>query len=253
MTEHRSSAHIDKESQSDALDQYVAGLLNQHTNSGEFAAMTEAEQGIAIMDRFIGALARKGDIVDSVGQTHNVETTLKVMNKLHDLDNLTKLTRTGGLRNAVFQLAGDERTGQLLAEAYHGALTKDENGNMLLRNKDQIEGYLHSGANNKIIDPVGGVDLPGDQWVRVLEERATMVLERNDQWIFDPYKGIIQSDNDYLRQEGNKWRMAVTSAEKVGADPSLIGRSVEAIGARQRAERQAMGGSALSQTVQKER
>lgn len=253
MTEHRSSTGINKESHSESLDRYVKDLLDQPTDSGEFAGMTETEQALAIMDRFVGALVRRGDIVDSHGQVHNAETTLKSMSQLRAMEDVHNITRTGGLRGAVIQLAEDTRTVQLFSSAYGGAIMKDESGSMLLRNEDQLQGYLHGGANNRVSNPVGGVNLPGSQWVGVLEERIEMVLERNGQWIFNPRKGIIESDNDYLRQEGNKWRMAVASAEKVGVDPSLVGRSVEAIDAKHRAERKAMGNSALNQTVERNR
>ena len=249
MTEHRSGTSINKESHSESLDRYVTELLSLPSDQGEFAGKTETEQGIAIMDRFIGALARKGDITDSAGNAHNVETTLKHMGRIQKMEDMLKFTRNGGLRDAVQKLVEDPRTVQLLSSVYGGAYLKDSHGKMLLRNEDQIEGYLHGGANNRVDSAVGGVQLPGEQWVGVLEERIDMVLNRDGQWIFDPYKGIIESDNDYLRQEGNKWRMAVSSAEKVGVDPALVGRSVETLGIKKRAERKALATNVLDRTV----
>lgn len=252
MTEHKTSASIDKTFHSDALDSYVQGLIEQPVGNGEHDATTETEEGIAIIDRFVGALARRGDIVDSHGQKHDVETTLRFMGMIQAEQDLLNFTSNGGLRKAVKLLVNDPRTVQLLSSAYGEALVKDESGRMLLRNREQLEGYIHGGANNIVSNPRGGVELPDSQWTSIFEERIDMVLERNGQWIFDPYKGIIESDNDYLRQEGNKWRMATSSAQRVGVDPSLIGRSVETIRAKQRAEKQALGGSALSTTVEKD-
>lgn len=252
MTEHRSSSSIDNVSHTETLDTYIRTLLEQPADAGEHLEKTETEQGIAIMDRFVGALARRGDIIDSHGQKHTVETTLKFMSQIQNEQDLLNFTSSGGLRKAVRLLVDDSRTAQLLSSAYGGALVKDESGRMLLRNRDQLDGYLYGGASNIVKNPRGGVELPGADWVSVLEERVDMVLERNGQWIFNPYKGIIESDNDYLRREGNRWKMAVSSAESVGADPSLIGRSVEAIRAKQLAEKQAMGGSALLQTIEKD-
>ncbi len=233
MSEQVRSKIIDHDREEPGIDQYVSSLLRE-LNGGDLSELPKVEQGRIIVDKFLGALMRQGDVTDTSGKTHKFEQTVFDMHRMSKGADESAVTRNGGRRAAVLALLDNPLTAPFAEKAF-GALARDEqdSGEILLANEEQIQGYLHADERkNFVTEARQGVELAGKGWVGILEDRINIVVNRNGQWIYNPYRGIIESENDYLRQQGNEWRMAVTSAEKCGVDARLLGKSAEYIKTR---------------------
>lgn len=186
--------------------------------SEAIASLPPEKQGQVIVDSFIGMLARRGEVQGSQ-KTYSVSEILSDMDGIQRDYDVRTITRNEGLRDAVVALASDERSAGLFGQLKNRVRTS-ETGELTLTTPEQVVSYLSHGDNN-IHDARPGIEMSGDSWVSVVAERATDEAS----WIDNPYKGIIESDNDYLRNEGNKWRMAYASAQRAGVDMGLLARS----------------------------
>ncbi len=188
------------------------------------------DQGRVIADRFIGALVRRGEVKGSQ-TTYTPQEVLHLMDRIQRSEDLRTITGTDGLRAAVEKLSLDERVGPVFGQL-EGQLRVDERGQQTLTSMAQIEGYLQAGGrNNEVKNPVGGVHTQLDDWIPIM-------LDHVDRMKDDPYlnwmsvgsaRELMTSDAPLIKETGRDWQKAILSAEKVGADVGLIGRSAEYI------------------------
>lgn len=225
------------------FDTIASGLLEDE----KIKELPEIEQGRVIIDRFIGAIVRHGDVEGS-------QTTYTPSEVLLGMDGLSKygakglreITGTDGLRKAVADLADDERVGREFGQI-QSRLGVDEQGQYVLTSTAQMEGYLLGGGKKNIVrDPVGGVHMEGDSWVPVIMEHAQNMAENpyNEWMSYGKARELMTSDAPLIKNTGRDWEKAMHSAERVGVDLNLLKRSAEKIQQRVRTGRE-MGGTAL--------
>lgn len=219
-----SAAEYEALFQQPSLDQEVAILLE----SEQTARLPLERQGEVIVDGFIGMVVRHGGVEAQSG-TFDPLRILDLADKVRTREDILKFTRTDGLRGAIDALALDERTAKLFGQL--GARLKgDDKGELTLTTPEQVVAYIGSGDNH-VEDP-HGQQVYGSDWIMTLMERAT--AEDGMLWIDNPNRGMIESDNDYLRREGIKWRNAVMMATRAGLDLDLLARSSKHIQAMSR-------------------
>lgn len=226
------------------FDTIATGLLEDE----KIKELPEIEQGRVIVDRFIGALVRHGDVEGS-------QTIYSPMDVLHGIDNMSKLgekglreiTSTDGLRKAVYELAGDIRVGREFGQ-FTSRLGVDDKDQYVLTSTAQVEGYLLSGGDkNRVKNPVGGVHMEGDSWVPVIMEQTEQMVENPyAEWMsYGRARELMASDAPLIKNTGRDWEKALHSAEKVGVDIDVLRRSAEKIQRRSKAQ-QDMGSTALA-------
>lgn len=223
--------------------------------SKELQELPDELRGTAIVDRFIGALVREGGAVsgnEAINQ-QRPEEILYDMDHMQDEGALRHFTRANGLRSAVKLLAEHEDVAPVLGGlSQRLGVAQDARGNTqyVFHSVGQIEGYLEAGGNkNYIADARPGIELPGKEWMQVMLERLEGAVDpRNSTTLWQDMAGArtqMTSDLPYLRQAGRDWQAAEYSAQRVGVDTALIGRSVEYIQEQQRAHVD-VGATALS-------
>ena len=212
------------------LSRHIDTLLS----SQEVAQLPEGEQGRAIMDQFVGILVRQGNVTTADGHTvtpKDILTTLDDLGTARLPSGLLSFTRQKGIRQAVEALSKDPRTGQLIGAIGRDILRYDDNGNILLSTENQIEGYLQSGEDTQL-DPTD--TFYDGQWKEALRDKIRDVIDKGHVWGYDPNKGPIESDNDFLRKSGIAWMRTFYTAEGAGVDMRLLGKSAELIARRKK-------------------
>lgn len=221
---------VEKEAPTKSFDAIAAELLKDES----LKSLEGVQRGQVIIDRFIGSLVRHGDVVGS-----NETVTPAII--LGDIDRMGKgnnpeevlkgITNTNKLRRAVLDLSLDPDVGPLVGK-FSERLKTEDNDKYTLTSPAQIEGYLlAAGSKNSVQDPRGGIEMHGDTWIPViLEQTKRMAADSHITWMTSSQqRGLIDSGLPLLRNAGNDWRMATTSAEKVGVDLDLIRRSAEKV------------------------
>ena len=243
QVDHDTFGHEKETSQLPSFDSVASELL---TNE-QIRALPEIEQGRVIVDRFIGAVVRHGEVTGSQA-TYSPLDIIRGIDKLSLIGEkgMREITSTDGLRNAVYALAGDERVGREVGDLA-SRLSFDEKGRYVLTSPAQIEGYLISGGSENIVnEPAGGVHMQMDGWMPViLEHTKHMAANPYLGWMsYDRARELTTSSAPLLRNTGRDWEKALRSAEKVGVDVDLLQRSAEKVQARIRASHD-MGATAL--------
>jgi len=220
------SPEVAKEKSLVNFDQLTKNLLSDP----EINNLDPAVQGDVIVDRFIGALARQGSIEGSQ-TSYSPGDVLFLMDGIKQPEDIAKITRTDGLKEAALSLGGDPRTARLFG-SLEGRLIEDQTdpSKLTLTSAAQVEGYiLAGGAKNSIEGARGGVEMEGEQWIGVLMERMEGAFDAKSpyEWITDNGYSMSRSDIDYVRKSGNDWAMAARSAEKAGVDMNLLTRTAE--------------------------
>jgi len=230
-----------------SLDTLTADLLSDE----KIAELPIEAQGRTILDRFIGALVRQGNIAGSQKE-YTPREILGYMDQIgKDPMAPRMITGTNGLRKAVLALANDIRIGREFGQI-QSRLATDDKGNTTLTSGAQIEGYmLAGGRKNYVKNPTGGVHMEGDTWMPVvLEHVSRMAEDPSLEWMTaGKARELMTSSAPLIQNTGRDWEMARHSAERVGVDMDLIGRSAEKIQARTRAGYD-MGSTALSATAE---
>ena len=228
MSDHltNSSPEVAKEKSLVNFDQLTKNLLED----AEIKGLEPAVQGDVIIDRFIGALARQGEIKGSQ-QTFSPGDVLYLMDGIQQPEDIAKITRTDGLKEAALSLGGDPRTAKLFG-SLESRLVEDQTDpkKLTLTSAAQVEGYiLAGGAKNYIDGARGGIEMEGEQWIGVLMERMEGAFDAKSpvEWVTDSGYSMSRSENDYVRKSGNDWGMAARSAEKAGVDMNLLSRTAE--------------------------
>jgi len=213
----------------------------------EIAKLPEDEQGDVIIDRFAGAVVRRGEIQGSV-DTYTPRNILDDIDRVSTggVDALRQITNTDGLRKAVFALSQDKRVGALFGR-FSNRVHSEKDGSLTLTSPAQLEGYFTAGGRqNYVSEPVGGVHMHGDSWIPVVMEHTQRMAENEHLgWMTSAQaRDLMKSSSPLLKNTGRDWNMARASAEKVGIDMNLVGRSAEKIQSRANA-RDEMGSTAL--------
>ena len=205
------------------------------------------QRGAVIADRFIGSVVRHGDVQGSKVSYSPVDVLIGMDDmEQAGLDGLRKITKTDGLRFAVRELSLDGDVIDLFGQMSQ-RLGQDEEGKYTLTSPAQIEGYLLAGGDkNQIRNGVGGVDMPGDDWIPVIVEHAQrMAQDPNMRWTTtNEARELISSSGPLLKNSGRDWLMANSSARKAGVDVDLLRRSAETVQRRAK-DSQDMGHAAL--------
>ena len=195
-------------------------------------SLSDHDQGVMIMDQFIGMVVRQGAITDSRGDQQTPEVTFKMINQYgkgqSDSRQINYFTSAKGLRYAVNALADDPRTGELFYDFEAQLVHKDQDGQLILGSMNQIEGYLQA---NPQADSAINKQHPSyiNNWQTILNEAIAKVVEKGRIWQYDPYEGRIESDVDSIRQEGIKWSKTIFTARSAGIDTTLLGKSAERV------------------------
>jgi hypothetical protein len=211
----------------DRVDELLADKTIQH--------LPEVEQGVIIMDQFIGALIRKGDLQGSQRSYSPVDALRTMHQAAKDMAKQTPspeliVTSVGGLREAMLKLFDDPRTGEIASVSPESLLIKDEDGSPLLGSINQIEGYLQ--ADDDANRSVGGPSQGAETWLPLVRQEVDSVIYNGSTWNYNPSKGSIESDNDTLRKAGIEWHQASGKAKEAGVNLKLIGRSAERLATR---------------------
>jgi len=206
------------------------------------------EQGRVIVDRFIGAVVRHGEVTGSQ-MTYSPLDVIRGIDKLSTVGEkgMREITSTDGLRTAVYELVTDERVGKEVGD-FASRLGIDDTGRYILTSPAQIEGYLVSGGQeNQVSDAVGGVHMEMDTWMPVLMEHTkNMATNPHLGWMsYDRARELTTSSAPLIQNTGRDWAKALRSAEKVGVDVDLLQRSAERIQARSVQTHHDMGATAL--------
>lgn len=219
-----------------AYDQVVKELFTDQ----QIEELPLAEQGHVIVDRFIGAIVRRGGAEGSQ-TTYSPADILHLMDKIStDPDALKEITRTDGLRQAVGLLASDDRTGKMFgrfSEQLASDVDREGNETPTLTSVAQIEGYLTSGGQNNVENPVGGVHMSGDTWVPVILHEIERT--QKNEYLSLPtktelYDSMKPDVYPLMRLSARDLSMAYNSAQEVGVDVELLRRSTEEMKRRAR-------------------
>lgn len=209
-----------------SFDTYVKSLLSDESIKN----LEPHVQGDIIADRFVGALVRHGEVKGSQ-KAYSPQEILELMDHIKDDSGLRTITKTDGLRDAINMLSTDERVGRAFG-TLSDRLGHDERGRLVLSSVAQIEGYIQSGGSaNRIESPVMNVHTHGDDWAPiVLEHVANMTNDTYVPWMtLDKARENMGSDLPLIKESARDWQKAAYSAQEVGVDLDLIGRSAEHI------------------------
>lgn len=244
MNQERTNFSQEKEATPKSFDTIAQELI---TNK-ELSELEGPQRALVIADRFIGSIVRHGE-VKGASASYSPAEVLEGMDYISKagVSGLKEITRTEGLREAVRDLSLDEDVAKLFG-SLSSRLSQDEEGKYTLTSAAQVEGYLLAGGNANIVkNPVGGVHMPHDTWIPViLEQTQRMASNPNLNWLTTyQARELTTSSSDYIRNGGNDWLKATTSAEKVGVDVQLLGRSAERIQERHVRNDREMGSTAL--------
>lgn len=251
MSEFQTSNPSEKQgNQLPNVGEYVGTLLSDETIKN----LPETEQGKIIIDRFVGALVRHGEVkgnVDNYTPDRTLQLIADYMNgKAPDL---RRVTSTEGLRAAAVQLSEDVRTGgllnhvgELLDTEVNASTGKTE---YTFTTPAQVEGYIQGGGRANHLDvynAVPGVNIQGDEWAPILMEQVQrMSTSQQLTWpSLTDARGMMESSAPYIRNTGRDWQSAVYTAEKVGVDVNILKRSAEKIQRRQFTDNEDLGARA---------
>jgi hypothetical protein len=218
----------EKESKLNGFDSIAKDLINDP----ELQELPGVQRGTTIVDRFIGSIVRHGELQGS-------KTSYSPADILAGIDNVSSLGEYGlkeitnkeNLRVAVANLSMDPDVAKLFGQM-SGRLSQDEAGAYTLTSTAQIEGYLLAGGEkNYTKNPVGGVDMHGDSWIPVLMEHTQrMADDPYNHWISaDHARELVGSSAPLIKNSGNDWQQANSSARKAGVDLDLLRRSAEKV------------------------
>lgn len=251
MSEHQFTDPSDKQGNKlPSVGEYVSGLLS----SAEIQKLPEDEQGKVIVDRFIGAVVRHGEVTGNVN-TYAPDLTLGLIadfaNGRHP--NLRGVTSQDGLREAAILLNSDGRTGGLLGRLEEQFVRSEDPKTgkieITLTSPAQIEGYIQGGGEKNHLsayDAVPGVNMQGDEWAPILLEQVQRMSQ--DQYLswntLANARDMTTSSSPYIRNSGRDWQSAVATAEKVGVDVQLLRRSAEKIQRRNFLDKEDLGARA---------
>lgn len=212
------------------------GVLVQDTlSSAELASLPADQQGRVVVDRFIGATVRQGDIVSSNGTKLSPSHVLKMIdsasnNAAGHEDWQRGVTRANGLRDAVATLASDRRTSQLLGQLsgrLRHVLGRDEQvSKPAMSSMAMLEGYLFATTKR-----------PTPAYVGVLIDRAMQMTEDSRvEWLGEQ-TDLDRSENQNIRKIGQEWNEATFQASQDGVDLGLLERSANLIRSEAATER----------------
>ena len=226
---------------------YFDAIAHELIQDKTLLELPGGQRGAVIVDRFIGSVVRHGDVQGS-GELYSPAAVLDGMDaiKNYSVNGFRKITGTDGLRSAVRELSLDSDVMNVFGDISK-RLSQDEEGKYTLTSPAQIEGYLLAGGEeNQIRNGVGGVDMPGDDWVPVIVEHTQRMAEDpNVHWTTSSEaRDLINSSGPLLKNTGRDWLMANSSARKAGVDVDLLRRSAETVQRRAK-DSQDMGQAAL--------
>lgn len=226
---------------------YFAAIADELILNKELQKLPGDERASVIVDRFIGAIVRRGDVQGRKDSFSPMDIT-KGMDYISTagVNGLIEITSTDGLRGAVRNLGNDGDVARLFGQV-SSRFNQDAEGKYTLTSAAQIEGYLLAGGEENIIrEPVGGVDMQGDSWIPVLvEQTQRMAEDPNLEWMTDARaRDLTGSSGELIKNTGRDWLTANSSARKAGVDVDLLRRSAEKVQSRTK-DNHAMGSSAL--------
>ena len=233
--------------ENEAAPKYFDAIAHELIQDKTLHELPSGQRGAVIVDRFIGSVVRHGDVQGS-GELYSPAAVLDGMDaiKNYSVNGFRKITGTDGLRSAVRELSLDSDVMNVFGDISK-RLSQDEEGKFTLTSPAQIEGYLLAGGEkNQIQNGVGGVDMPGDDWVPVIVEHTQRMAEDpNVHWTTSSEaRDLINSSGPLLKNTGRDWLMANSSARKAGVDVDLLRRSAETVQRRAK-DSQDMGQAAL--------
>ncbi len=194
------------------------------------------DKGRAVVDRFVGALLRQGNVTNSAGQDltpadilNDFQTALDLPeNRLAQMQleadpnarlNLTHLTSKQGLRGGFDTLLRDPRTraaAQRMTLGLESEKLPDGQLTLTMTTQDQLKGYLEAQSGRK-------------DWTDVLMSKAQTTISGEDK----PGHRWHEMDNIYLsgepddEQNARIWHRSVLAAKTAGVDMKLLERSVD--------------------------
>ena len=215
-----------------AAPKYFEAYAKQLTNDESLRELPSVQRAAVIADRFIGSVVRHGEVQGSQ-VSYSPGDVIKGMDLVSKTGayGLKEITNTDGLRKAVLELSTDSDVALLFGQMSN-RLSEDADGKYTLTSPAQIEGYLLSGgAQNKITNPVGGVDMEGDTWIPVIIDHAQRMAENPGlTWTTtNEARELIGSSGPLLQNTGRDWLKANSSAIKAGVDVDLLRRSAEKV------------------------
>lgn len=233
----------------------VAEYISKLLSNEEIKSLPEEEQGKVIIDRFIGAVVRKGDVVGTHG-AYSPDLSLGIIADYANgrEPNLRGVTSQEGLRDAAILLEQDARTGALLGrleQQFVREVNPQTNAvEITLTTPAQIEGFIQSGgAENHLSaeNAVPGVNMQGDEWAPVLLEQVQRMSENQYlTWTTSAdARELMTSSSPYIRNTGRDWQNALYTAEKLGVDVAILKRSAEKIQRRNFTDKEDAGARAL--------
>ncbi len=202
----------------------LAATVGDLLRSEEVSKLSEEDQGAFIVDRFIGHMAALGKVEGSDGQGKDTPQLLEEISKIGRSSgdawdkNLMQLTKSEGLRYAVYLLGADARTGQFLTSMSQRVAVKD--GKMALGSLDQVCGYL----DNKNAEGTANAS----NWREVISTDVKLhgTGERQGELRSSRTShDLLSSDVPLVRGEQQDWERAVSVARAAGVDIELIDRS----------------------------
>ena len=218
----------EKEAELKHFEAFTQSLINDES----LRELPDVQRASVIADRFIGSVVRRGELQGSA-LSYSPGDVLKGVDLVSHTGAfaLKEITNTDGLRKAVLALSLDSDVAPLIGQMSN-RLSQDAEGQYTLTSAAQIEGYLLSGGKeNKITNPVGGVDMEGDSWIPVIIEHTQLMAENPGlPWTTAAQaRELMNSSGPLLKNSGQDWLKAQSSATKAGVDVDLLRRSAEKV------------------------
>lgn len=219
------------------MNEIVNGLLTDT----EIAKLPPEAQGKVIVDRFIGALVRHGDITSKNSEIGAMtpDHILSLMDKVGTRDSdgyLTStmdFTRTDGLRAGVDALSQDERTGRLFGNLSHLLITeRDDKGQAqyTLTSEAQLDGYIEAGGDKNKSRSASPYEDP-TKWIGPVMADVHNVISGRSEWrvtqgLLNDIKDRYAVTPEYFKRAGELYE-ARNQAFFAGVDLNVLRRSAE--------------------------